>query len=108
ERWRLNPERLERRLAEQREVVDQGASLVKPGGRLAYITCSILPVENRDQIDAFLGRHPDFKIVPWTELWRSAIGAEAPGSDAGSSDTLLMTPRSHGTDGFFVAILERH
>ena len=106
-KWRLKPEMLETRLAEQREVLDQGASLVKPGGRLAYITCSILPVENRDQIDAFLGRHPDFKIVPWPELWRSAIGAEAPGSADGSSDTLLMTPRSHGTDGFFVAILER-
>jgi 16S rRNA (cytosine967-C5)-methyltransferase len=106
-KWRLKPEMLETRLAEQRAVLDQGASLVKPGGRLAYITCSILPPENREQVEAFLGRHPDFRIVPWPELWQSAIGSEAPASADGSSDTLLMTPRSHGTDGFFVAVLER-
>ena len=47
----------------------------------------------------------DFKIVPWLELWRSAIGTEAPASADGSTDALLMTPRSHGTDGFFVAVL---
>ena len=107
-KWRLKPEMLETRLAEQREVLDQGAKLVKPGGRLAYITCSILPPENRDQVDAFLGRHADFKIVPWPALWQSAIGTEAPASADGSSDTVLMTPLSHGTDGFFVAVLERH
>jgi 16S rRNA (cytosine967-C5)-methyltransferase len=107
-KWRLKPEMLETRLTEQRAVLDQGASLVKPGGRLAYITCSILPPENREQVDAFLARHADFKIVPWPELWNAAIGAEAPASADGSSDTLLMTPLSHGTDGFFVAVLERH
>jgi 16S rRNA (cytosine967-C5)-methyltransferase len=80
---------------------------VKPGGRLAYITCSILPPENREQVDGFLGRHPEFKVVPWPELWREAIGMEAPASADGSSDTLLMTPLSHGTDGFFVAVLQR-
>jgi 16S rRNA (cytosine967-C5)-methyltransferase len=106
-KWRLKPEMLETRFAEQRVVLDQGASLVRPGGRLAYITCSVLPPENRDQIEAFLARHPDFKIVPWLELWRSAIGTEAPASADGSTDALLMTPRSHGTDGFFVAVLKR-
>jgi 16S rRNA (cytosine967-C5)-methyltransferase len=107
-KWRLKPEMLETRLAEQRAVLDQGAALVKPGGRLAYITCSVLPPENRDQVAAFLERHPDFKIVPWRELWREAIGVEPLPSADGSTDTLLMTPRSHGTDGFFVAVLERH
>jgi 16S rRNA (cytosine967-C5)-methyltransferase len=106
-KWRLKPEMLETRFAEQRVVLDQGASLVRPGGRLAYITCSVLPPENRDQIEAFLARHPDFKIVPWLELWRSAIGTEAPASADGSTDALLMSPRSHGTDGFFVAVLKR-
>jgi 16S rRNA (cytosine967-C5)-methyltransferase len=106
-KWRLKPEMLETRLAEQREVLDQGAALVKPGGRLAYITCSILPPENGGQVEAFVARHPEFKIVPWPELWRSAIGTEALPSADGSQDTLLMTPLSHGTDGFFVAVLER-
>jgi 16S rRNA (cytosine967-C5)-methyltransferase len=104
---RLKPEMLEMRLTEQREALDQGASLVKPGGRLAYITCSILPPENGGQVEAFLARHPEFKIVPWPELWRSGLGTEPLDSADGSTDTLLMTPHSHGTDGFFVAVLER-
>jgi 16S rRNA (cytosine967-C5)-methyltransferase len=106
-KWRLKPEMLEMRLAEQREVLDLGAPLVKPGGRLAYVTCSVLPPENGGHVEEVLARHPDFKIVPWSELWRSAIGTEAPASADGSTDALLMTPRSHGTDGFFVAVLER-
>jgi 16S rRNA (cytosine967-C5)-methyltransferase len=106
-KWRLSPEMLQARLAEQEAVLDQGASLVTPGGRLAYITCSVLPPENRDQVDAFLARHPGFSLVPWTEAWASASLPEPPPSADGSPETLLMTPRSFGTDGFFVAVLKR-
>jgi 16S rRNA (cytosine967-C5)-methyltransferase len=106
-KWRLSPQMLEARLAEQRAVLDEGAALVKPGGRLAYITCSVLPSENRDQVDAFLSRHDDFALVPWPALWEAAVPVAPPASADGSSDTLLMTPLSHGTDGFFVAVLER-
>jgi 16S rRNA (cytosine967-C5)-methyltransferase len=106
-KWRLSPEMLGAREGEQRAVLDQGAPLVKPGGRLAYITCSVLPQENRAQVDAFLDRHPDFKLVPWRALWEAALPVAAPASADGSEETLLMTPLSHGTDGFFVAVLER-
>jgi 16S rRNA (cytosine967-C5)-methyltransferase len=106
-KWRLSPEMLQARLVEQTAVLDQGASLVKPGGRLAYITCSVLPPENRDQVDAFLARHPGFSLVPWTEAWASAFLPEPPASADGSTETLLMTPRSFGADGFFVAMLKR-
>ncbi len=106
-KWRLKPEMLEARLAEQRMVLDLGAPLVRPGGRLAFLTCSILSLENRDQVDDFLKRFPEFKLVAWPELWREALGTEPPPSADGSSETLLMTPLSHGTDGFFVAVLER-
>ena len=68
-KWRLSPQMLEARLAEQRAVLDQAAPLVKPGGRLAYITCSVLPPENRDQVEAFLSRFPQYSIVPWPDLW---------------------------------------
>lgn len=107
-KWRLSPQMLEARLAEQRAVLDEGAGLVKPGGQLAYITCSVLPPENRGQVDAFLARHPAFKLIAWPELWEKALpGAPAVPSADGSAETLLMTPLSHGTDGFFVAVLER-
>jgi len=106
-KWRLSPQMLEARLKEQVAVLDEGAALVKPGGRLAYITCSVLPPENRDQVDAFLGRHPEFKLLPWQTLWEQSLPAPPLASADGSSETLLMTPLSHGTDGFFVAVLER-
>ena len=107
-KWRLSPQMLEARLEEQREVLEEGAPLVKPGGRLAYITCSVLPQENRDQVEAFLARHRDFKLIPWRQLWAQAL-PETPAlaSADGSEDTLLMTPLSHGTDGFFVSVMER-
>ena len=107
-KWRLSPQMLEARLAEQRAVLDQAAPLVKPGGRLAYITCSVLPPENRDQVEAFLSRFPQYSIVPWPDLWSAAsLSAAPPQSADGSGKTLLMTPRTFGTDGFFVAVLER-
>jgi len=107
-KWRLSPQMLEARLQEQRAVLDEGARLVKPGGRLAYITCSVLPSENRDQVDAFLARQPEFKLIPWPELWEQALPGVTPVPSAdGSAETLLMTPHGHGTDGFFVAVLQR-
>jgi 16S rRNA (cytosine967-C5)-methyltransferase len=106
-KWRLSPQMLEARLAEQRAVLDQGTVLIKPGGRLAYITCSVLPPENRDQVNAVLARHQNFKVVPWRQLWETAIPVAPPPSADGSEEMLLMTPLSHGTDGFFVAVLER-
>jgi 16S rRNA (cytosine967-C5)-methyltransferase len=107
-KWRLSPQMLEMRLAEQRAVLDQAARLVKPGGRLAYITCSVLPPENREQVDAFVGRSPEFGIVPWPELWEQAAFSAAPPQSAdGSAETLQMTPRSFGADGFYVAVLQR-
>ena len=106
-KWRLSPEMLEARRGEQAAVLDQGAPLVKPGGRIAYITCSVLPSENREQVGAFLARHPDFAVVPWRQVWAAALPVAAQGSADGSEETLLMTPRSHGTDGFFVAVMRR-
>jgi 16S rRNA (cytosine967-C5)-methyltransferase len=107
-KWRLSPQMLDARLAEQCAVLDQAARLVKPGGRLIYITCSVLPPENRDQVDAFLARHPEFTIVHWAPLWEQAAFSAAPPQSAdGSAETLLMTPRGFGTDGFFVAMLQR-
>jgi len=106
-KWRLTPQMLETRIAEQRAVLGEGAALVKAGGRLAYITCSVLPQENRDQVAAFLGGHPEFKLVPWRQLWERNLGTPALASADGCEDTLLMSPLSHGTDGFFVAVMQR-
>src|SRR5271169_6345048 len=63
-KWRTRPGALEVRLKEQAEVLDRAATLVKPGGRIAYITCSVLQPENGDQIRGFVARHPEFAVVP--------------------------------------------
>ena len=106
-KWRVRPGALEVRLKSQVQVLDRAAGLVKPGGRIAYVTCSVLDAENGDQIRQFLARHPGFAIVPPSEtvtaLWDKAEDFAA--ATLQSAEGLLMTPRRTGTDGFFVSIL---
>src|SRR5712672_3089156 len=108
-KWRMRPGALEVRLKDQIAVLDRAAALVKPGGRIAYVTCSVLPPENRDQVRGFIARHPEFSIVPPDEtasvLWDKAedFAQAALQSDEG----WLMTPRRTGTDGFFVSVLRK-
>ncbi|MGE0237646.1 MAG: RsmB/NOP family class I SAM-dependent RNA methyltransferase [Parvibaculaceae bacterium] len=106
-KWRLTEKQLHQRLADQTAVLERGARLVKPGGRLLYITCSVLPEENDDQVQAFLASHEDFALVPYRDQWRLAIGTEPPASAGEGKDTLLLTPRAHATDGFFMAMLRK-
>lgn len=107
-KWRLKEAQLSVRIRDQRAVLKRGAKLVKPGGRLVYVTCSVLPEENGDQIGIFLAAHPNFKLIPYKDQWKTAIGASLPGSADGSTDTLLLTPASHDTDGFFITAMARH
>jgi 16S rRNA (cytosine967-C5)-methyltransferase len=108
-KWRMRPGALEVRLKDQVEVLDRAAPLVKLGGRIAYITCSVLPPENGEQVEAFLVRHPDFVVVPPSQtssvLWDKA--EEFGAATLQSPEGLLMTPRRTGTDGFFVSVLVR-
>jgi 16S rRNA (cytosine967-C5)-methyltransferase len=108
-KWRMRPGALEVRLKDQIEVLDRASGLVKPGGRIAYITCSVLAPENNDQIRAFVARHPDFAVIPpsqtMTVLWDKADDFAA--ATLQSPEGLLMTPRRTGTDGFFVSVLAR-
>ena len=108
-KWRMRPGALEVRLKDQAEVLDRAAALTKPGGRIAYITCSVLPPENGDQIRGFVARHPEFAVVPpaqvVTALWDKAEAFAA--ATLQSPEGLLMTPRRTGTDGFFVSMLRK-
>jgi 16S rRNA (cytosine967-C5)-methyltransferase len=106
-KWRLNPANIPERQAEQQGVLALAARLVKPGGALVYVTCSVLPEENGDQVAAFLARHPDFALQPYAEAWRARFSTEAPRSADAREDTLQLTPLRHGTDGFFIALMRR-
>jgi 16S rRNA (cytosine967-C5)-methyltransferase len=108
-KWRMRPGALEMRLKDQAMVLDRAADLVKPGGRIAYITCSVLHAENGQQIQAFTARHPEFAVVPPAQtisvLWDKA--EDFARASLQSPEGVLMTPRRTGTDGFFVSVLKR-
>jgi 16S rRNA (cytosine967-C5)-methyltransferase len=99
-KWRLTPEALAKRLADQDQVLDEGAAFVKPGGRVVYVTCSVLPEEDEDRVAAFLARHPEFAVRPATDDPRLTRYLTP-------EHYLRLSPRSAGTDGFFVAVLEK-
>lgn len=108
-KWRVRPGALEVRVKEQAEVLERGAALVKPGGRIAYITCSVLDEENGGQVRAFVERHPEFSIQKPTAV-TNLLGERAylfQRAARLTEEGVLMTPRRTDTDGFFVSILER-
>ena len=102
-KWRITPTDLAELVERQRSILASAARLVKPGGRLVYVTCSLLREEDEDQAEAFLAEHPDFSLYLASRAWRETVGGESPGGE----DYLRLTPARHGTDGFFVAQFER-
>jgi 16S rRNA (cytosine967-C5)-methyltransferase len=94
-RWRITPDRLARLTALQARLLDVGAALLKPGGRLVYAVCSLLSSEGRDQAAALTTRSalvPDPMPIP-------------AGTPSGTG--VLLSPARDGTDGFFVARWQR-
>ncbi len=91
-RWRLTPDRLDRLVRLQQQLLDTAAPLVKPGGALVYATCSIIRAEGADQARNFLGRHSSWLVQ---EVPVDGGRADGPGR--------LLTPAHDATDGFFVA-----
>ena len=102
-RWHLRPTDLIEHGARQAALLEEGADLVKPGGRLVYATCSLLRQEDEHAVETFLGRHPEFRRLDVRQVWAEVLGGTAPidGPD------LLLTPHRHGCDGFYTAILVR-
>jgi 16S rRNA (cytosine967-C5)-methyltransferase len=98
-RWRAPDAGLDNLLALQAGILASAARLVKPGGRLVYATCSMLPEENEEQVAAFLAAHPAFRVVTLRE-------AAPQLTDSAHPDYLSLTPARHGTDGFFAAVMQ--
>lgn len=95
-RWRTYGPSLEELTPIQAEILENVAYTVKPGGRLVYATCSLLPAENEHQVTEFLKRHPDFTVEPLNEALK--LG----------TPYMRLTPHRHGTDGFFAAVLKKN
>ena len=96
QRWRMTPAWLSALTQMQDRLLDQAAPLVRPGGRLLYATCSILPVENEDRLAAFLARHSGFTVLNLAENW---AGTAPPGLGR----NFRASPAKTGTDGFYCA-----
>jgi 16S rRNA (cytosine967-C5)-methyltransferase len=84
-RWRKDPSLVERVAEQQAELLEAAAGQVRPGGVLVYSTCTISARENEERMRAFLDSHSDFR----------------------PSRTIQLLPHRDGTDGFFIARLER-
>ena len=108
-KWRMRPGALEIRIKEQAELLDQAVRFVKPGGSIAYVTCSVLDAENGAQVRGVRERAPDFTVVPAAEFCKAIgdRGAILRTAALETSEGLLLTPRRTETDGFFVSILGR-
>ncbi|WP_210490095.1 RsmB/NOP family class I SAM-dependent RNA methyltransferase [Microvirga antarctica] len=106
-KWRLRPGSLDVRRNEQAIVLDRAGALVKSGGRVLYITCSILPEENDGAVSAFLDRTPGFAAVPVDDMLKAAGLEHLAPVIRRTTHGLQMTPLKTGTDGFYVAMLRK-
>lgn len=88
----------------QSGILETAAPKVKRGGRLIYMTCSVLQEENEHIIDRFTAAHPEFGFVNIRKIWEKYIEAPYPHK---SENMLRLSPQSSGTDGFFICIMER-
>jgi len=99
----LTPDRLAEAIERQRTALAAAMPLVKPGGRLLYATCSVLVEENEERVAEMLSAHRDFRTVTVVDAWAATFAAPCPVE----GPCLRLSPIRSGTDGFFLAILER-
>ncbi|MDD9908512.1 MAG: RsmB/NOP family class I SAM-dependent RNA methyltransferase [Ahrensia sp.] len=106
-KWKLTKETLEQRLTQQEEVLSEAAPFVRPGGFFVYITCSILPEENENQVVAFLADNAEFELLSAGEVWQDLYGFDKPQPWSADMKSITLTPASTGTDGFYFAVMGR-
>jgi len=106
-KWKLTPQALEKRCAQQTEILDIAAQYVKPGGFLCYITCSVFMAENEEQIYAFGDRHAGWELLSAGEVWQDLFGFDKPQPWTSDMKCITLTPRATATDGFFFAVMQK-
>jgi len=103
-RWRMTEADLDRLPRQQLEIAERALELVAPGGRLVYATCTVLRAENQAVVEALRAAHSELEVVPAKLVWGKQR-AEAVCDETGTY--LKVGPHSHGTDGFFAAVLRK-
>jgi 16S rRNA (cytosine967-C5)-methyltransferase len=98
-KWRQSPQSVQELKQKQAAILAAAAKLLKPGGRLIYATCSLLPEENQEIVEKFLSSHPQFSLENCAEIFsKQKIPLD-------TGKFLQLSPYQHGTDGFFAATL---
>lgn len=104
-KWRQSQQTIDALSAAQSAILSSAARLLKPGGRLVYATCSLLPQENEEIARGFSSGHPDFVLQPAIPVLERAGVQQA--ADLAQGDYLRLWPHRHATDGFFAAVWQR-
>jgi len=109
-KWRLTPQQLERRIAEQDTVLREASAFVKPGGQMIWVTCSFLMEENEDRLAEFLNDHPQFtQSATLDAIMASNLlvdeGLTALSSCVTPDGAIRLTPDKLRADGFYIAVL---
>ena len=102
-RWRASLDSLDDMIVAQQRILNMAQTLVKPGGRLIYATCSLLQEENERQLAWFLENHTNFMPLAIDQVWAETVGGPPPPT----GPCLRLSPASTGTDGFFCAVMEK-
>ena len=106
-KWRLNAKNLDERTAQQQDALKQASAYVRRGGELIYVTCSVLPQENEEQVRAFTAANPEFEITSALTGWDQLFGKDSPRPRSSDGKTVTLTPASTDTDGFFFCRMQR-
>ena len=106
-KWRMRPGALEQRVKDQDEALESAIRFVKPGGRIVYVTCSVLRAENEDRVAAFLATHDNFLPIDAATQARAAGLSGLADHASAFGPGFRLSPRATGTDGFYIATLVR-
>ena len=107
-KWRQTPAGVLELNQKQANILASASRLLKPGGRLVYATCSLLPQENQDIAEDFLTKHPDFEAVPAAQVLQSLFPKDKmPLGCSPDNPWWQLWPHIHGTDGFFGAVFQK-
>ncbi|MCO6187329.1 RsmB/NOP family class I SAM-dependent RNA methyltransferase [Rhizobium sp. L1K21] len=106
-KWRLSEKNIEERVAQQAEVLNNASQYVRIGGKLVYVTCSLLPEENQQQMQRFVEANPSYKLAVASDVFKAVTKVSSLKPHSPDGMTVTLSPAATGTDGFFIAILDR-
>ena len=103
-KFRLSPERLSELVQIQEDILETAYQHTKKGGRIVYMTCSVLSEENEERVEKFVLKHDDVSFFDHQELWENKIEVKYPFS---TSKYLNFSPILTNTDGFFFCMMKK-